>query len=73
MSAAMRWGARRQRCAEMSKALLITLALVAFLGLGLAITPSKRSDDTVAIKAYVESRGAGPVPKSWRHKIGKGI
>ena len=30
-------------------------------------------DDSVAIKKYVKSRGAAPVPKSWKEKIGQGI
>lgn len=31
------------------------------------------SEDTAEIESYVNTRGATPVPYSWRSKIGKGI
>ncbi len=37
-----------------------------------AVTKNKR-DDSVAIKRYVTSRGAAPIPKTWTRKIGEGI
>jgi hypothetical protein len=30
-------------------------------------------DDQKAIKEYMDSRGAAPIPRSWRGKIGEGI
>ena len=29
--------------------------------------------EEIAIKKYVESRGATPVPRTWKEKIGEGI
>ena len=34
---------------------------------------TKDQSDRREIKAYVESRGKAPVPRSWRGKIGDGI
>lgn len=31
------------------------------------------SEDQRAIKAYMDSRGAAPLPRSWRDKVGRGI
>ena len=32
-----------------------------------------KRDDSSAVKAYIDSHGAAPIPSSWRGKIGKGI
>jgi len=34
---------------------------------------SHQRDDSSAIRKYVKSRGAAPVPTSWRGKVGDGI
>jgi len=34
---------------------------------------SRQRDDSSAIRKYVKSRGAAPVPTSWRGKVGDGI
>lgn len=38
------------------------------------VTSAKKNvDDSAAIKRYVKSRGAAPIPKTWKGKIGEGI
>lgn len=43
------------------------------LGVVLFFTHKTKHDDSTAIKRYLQTRGAAPVPKSWKEKIGDGI
>jgi len=50
----------------------LVLFFVIYAGVLVAVTKSN-VDDSRAIKRYVSSRGAAPVPKTWRSKLGEGI
>jgi hypothetical protein len=54
----------------------VFIGLIAFFVLyaGVLVTTKKgKIDDSAAIRRYVKSRGAAPVPVTWRGKIGEGI
>lgn len=42
-------------------------------GLIMFVSMQKETVDRREIKAFVESRGKSPIPRSWRGRIGEGI
>ena len=57
----------------MVKAILGFILLTFVVFLGYFFTAKGSLEDDIAIRKYVESRGAAPLPKSWKRKLGKGI
>jgi hypothetical protein len=56
------------------KYVLVGIVAFFFLYAGVLVATKKNQiDDSAAIKRYVTSRGAAPVPITWRDKIGDGI
>jgi hypothetical protein len=53
-------------------ALIITLLIVVSGAWMVYQGTSSRSEDE-AIKQFIKSRGAAPIPSTWRGKIGSGI
>ncbi len=52
------------------------LAVITLCGLGglwIYIDITMDMDDADQVKAFIDSRGKGPVPPSWRGEVGKGI
>ena len=55
---------------------ILMLSIVGFFliwGTVLVAFKKHSRDDSVAIKKYIKSHGAAPVPASWLEKIGEGI
>lgn len=53
-------------------ALGFVLIMITF-ALSVAITAAVQYSDEQQIEEFIKSKGASPVPMSWRGKIGKGI
>lgn len=49
------------------------LALFGIVGVWMYVDLTMELSDEEEVKAFIESRGAGPVPRSWRSEVGKGI
>lgn len=48
--------------------------IILFLAGGIMLMQMQQeSEDRRAVKAYMDTRGKAPMPKSWRGKIGDGI
>lgn len=47
--------------------------LLFIAGAVMFVSMQKETVDRREIKRFVETRGAGPVPRSWKGKIGEGI
>jgi len=47
--------------------------LIIIVGGVMFLQMEAEAEDKRAIKAYIESRGKAPLPKTWRQKIGDGI